>query len=175
MNIVESYVDFVPTLNYRRLVERLLLTVPEKYLTGLGPIVLSNHTGIPRREKRGTIRWKNRRMNRTDIAGRYHPAIRGQKAWIQLFVDHIDMPPCFLRWISPLSELALGSVFYHELGHHAHTLRPEFHDKENVADSWCGRFIINHIKKAYWYLYPVLKLFTIIMRLIRGRRLQPAR
>lgn len=170
VKIVEAYVNYRPALNYARVVERLLVTVPEKYLTGLDSIVLCNLSGVPRREKSGTLPRKKRRIKRADVAGLYHPRWRGQKPWIQLFVDQIDVMPHSLRWIRPLSDLVFGSVLYHELGHHAHTLRPEFQEKEDVADSWAGRFTANHIKKAYWYLYPALRLVAVVRRWIRGKK-----
>ncbi len=171
VKVVEAYVDYAPALNYRGMVERLLATVPEKYLNGLDSVVLCNMSGLPQRAKRGTIPRRKRRVKRAHAAGLYHPAWRGQKPWIQLFVDQIPLPARPLRWIHPLCDLLLGSVFYHELGHHAHTLRPEFQEKEDVADSWAGRFAVNHIRKAYWYLYPPLRLVGLISRWVRGKRL----
>jgi hypothetical protein len=174
VKVVEAYVNYTPALNYGRMVERLLATVPEKYLNGLDSVVLFNMSGVPQRDKRGSIRRRKRRMKRAHAAGLYHPAWRGQKPWIQLFVDQIPLLPRPLRRIDPLCDLLLGSVFYHELGHHAHTLRPEFKEKEDVADSWAGRFAANHIKKAYWYLHPPLKFVALIRRWVRGKR-SPAR
>ncbi len=107
-------------------------------------------------------------MKRADSAGRYHPAWKGEKPWIQVFVDQIEMPPRSLRWIRPLRELVLGAVLYHELGHHAHTLQPEFREKEDVADSWASRLTVNHVKEAYWYLYPPLRVAAAVARWIRG-------
>src|SRR5690349_6241043 len=119
VKIVEAYVNYTPVLNYPLMVERLLSTVPDKYLMGLDSVVLSNLSGAPRRERTGTIRRKKRRIKRADVAGLYHPTWRGQQPWIQLFVDQIVMPPRSFRWIRPLRELAVGTVLYHELGHHA--------------------------------------------------------
>jgi hypothetical protein len=173
VKIVESYVDYKPTLNYRNMVERLLATVPEKYLIGLDSVVLCNFSGLPQREKVGKIRRKKNRFRRDNVAGLYKQAWRGQPAWIQLFVDKIDMPPRPLRWIRPLSDLAFGSVLYHELGHHAHRLRPEFHDKEDVAESWSTRFAVNHVKKVYWYFYVPMKLIALTIRWIRTKATKP--
>jgi len=170
VKIVEAYVDYTPALNYGRTVKRLIATVPAKYLNGLDSVVLCNMSGVPQRDKRGTIRRRRRRVRRAHAAGLYHPAWRGQKPWVQIFVDQIPLLPRPLRWINPLCDLVFGSVLYHELGHHAHTLRPEFKEKEDVADSWAGRFSANHIKKAYWYLYPLLRLAALIRRWVRGKR-----
>ena len=174
VTIVEAYVNYRPTLNYTRMVERLLMTVSEKYLVSLDSIVLCNLSGVPRRERMGTLRRRKRRVKRADVAGLYHPAWGGQKPWIQLFVDQISVPRS-LRWIRPLCDLVLGSVLYHELGHHAHTLRPQFREKEDVADWWAWRFTVNHIKKAYWYLYPALRLVAVIRLWIRGKRTKAQR
>lgn len=167
VKVVEAYVDYTPALNYRRMVERLLETVPEKYLNGLDSVVLCNMSGVPRRAKRGTIRRRKRRMKRAHAAGLYHPAWRGQKPWIQLFVDQIPLPARPLRWIHPLCDLIFGSVFYRSPRSYTSTGVPE---KEDVADSWAGRFAVNHIREAYWYLYPPLRLVGLISRWVRGKR-----
>ena len=54
------------------------------------------------------------------------------------------MPPRSLRWIDLLCDVVLGGVIYHKLGHHVHTIRPEYREKEDVADNWAARFAVNH-------------------------------
>ncbi len=105
IEIIESYSNYTPGLNFTGMVEHLLSTVPEKYLVGLDSVVLCNLSGLPQSEKRGTVRRSKRRMKRAESAGRYHAAWKGEKPWIQLFVDQIEMPPRSLRWIRPLERL----------------------------------------------------------------------
>jgi hypothetical protein len=76
------------------------------------------------------------------------------------------MPPRSFRWIRPLRELVFGEVLYHELGHHAHTIRPEYREKEDVADSWGVRLSVNHLRQSYWLLYRVLRVAGILRKAV---------
>jgi hypothetical protein len=156
VKITESYINYVPPVDCCAAVRRLLATVPEKYLVGLDSVVLCNLSGQSRKVRTGTLPRRGRRIRREDVAGLYHQEWHGEKAWIQVFVDKVEIPPRSLRWIRPLQDLMFGGVLYHELGHHIHTLRPEYREKEDVADNWATRFSINHVRRRYWYLYPAL-------------------
>jgi hypothetical protein len=164
VKVTESYVDYSPPLDYKAIATRLLATVPEKYLVGLDSVVLCNFSGQPRRLRTGTLPRRGRRIRRQHVAGLYHPEWRGQKAWIQVFVDQIKMPPRSLRWIGLLCDVVLGHVLYHELGHHVHTIRPEYREKEDVADNWAVRFSRNHVRKTYWFLYPLLRGIALLRK-----------
>lgn len=166
VKVIESYVNYSPPLDYSAIAKRLLATVPDKYSIGLASVVLSNLSGQPRRLRTGTLPRRGRRIKRERVAGLYHPEWRGQKAWIQVFVDQIKMPPRPFRWIRPLRELLFGDVLYHELGHHAHTIRPEYREKEDVAENWRVRFSVNHLRQSYWLLYWVLRVAASLRKAI---------
>lgn len=167
VKITESYINYVPPADYGATVNRLLATVPDKYLVGLDSVVLCNLSGQSRKFRTGTLPRRGRRIKRKDVAGLYHQEWQGQKAWIQVFVDQIGMPPRSLRWIRPLRDLMFGQVLYHELGHHVHTLRPEYLEKEDVADNWASRFSLDHLRRRYWYLYPVLWIVAKLVKVFR--------
>jgi hypothetical protein len=152
VKITESYINYVPPADYGATVKRLLATVPEKYLVGLDSVVLCNLSGQSRK-----LRTRKERL-----LGRYRPKWRGEKACIQLFVDQIQMPRRSFRWIRLLQDLMLGRVLYHELGHHVHTLRPEYREEEHVADDWGTRFSRNHLRRTYWYLFPALWAAVVV-------------
>jgi len=166
VKVTESYVNYSPQLDYSAIAKRLLATVPEKYLIGLDSVVLCNLSGQPRKVRTGTLPRRGRRIKREHVAGLYHHEWRGQKAWIQVFVDQIKMPPRSFRWIRPLRELVFGEVLYHELGHHAHTIHPEYREKEDVADSWGVRLSVNHLRQSYWLLYRVLRVAGILRKAV---------
>ncbi len=166
--MTEAYVDFTPSLDYSAMTQRLLSTVPDKYLVGLDSVVLCNFSGQSRKQRIGSIAQNGRRIRRTRIAGLYRRR-RGENAWIQIFVDKVGTPPRYIRWFQPLRDILFGQVLYHELGHHAHRIRPEYRESEHVADSWAARFTANHIKRRYWYLYPVLRLVAIIATRLRRK------
>ena len=166
VKVTESYVNYSPPLDYSAIAKRLLASVPEKYLIDLDSVVLCNLSGQPRRIRTGTLPRRGRRIKREHVAGLYHPAWRGRKAWIQVFVDQIKVPPRFFRWIRLLSDLLFGEVLYHDLGHHAHTIRREYRKKEDVAENWRVRFSVNHLRRSYRLLYGVLRLAADIRRAV---------
>ncbi len=173
IKVIEAFTDDQSPVIYSTLVRQLLATVPDKYLVGLESIVICNLSEQPRKFRTGTLPSRGRRIRRENVGGLYHGAWKGQKAWIQIFADKVPPLPLYVRWIRPLRELMFGQVLYHELGHHVHTIRPEYREKEDVADDWSIRFSIQYLRKAYWYLYPFLwstsKLYRAYSRIRKSR------
>ncbi len=164
--VVESFTKFQPNVNYSAVVARLLTTVPDQYLTGLDSIVVCDLAGQTRKHRTGTLPSRGRKVRRDRVAGLYHSAYSGNRAWVQLFADNISLPPRYLHWVPLVLDFYIGDVLYHELGHHVHTLRPEHREKEDVAEAWQRRFLIRHLKHRYWYAYPFFWCFTRVCRVI---------
>src|SRR4051794_28782898 len=117
--IHEAYRGYVPPGYVIRTVARLLGSTPEKYLLGLDCVVLTNLAGQPRRYRLGKLSQRGRKVSRDQVAGLYHPAWRGNRPWIELYIDKILVKSQAL-WIPLLRDFMLGNVLYHELGHHIH-------------------------------------------------------
>lgn len=156
--IREFYNDYQPPKYAARTVRKLIRTVPEKYLQGLECVVLTNQSGLPRKRRLGKVTSRKRSHLRSSIVGLYHPMHYGEKAWIELFVDKLEVGIYRYWWIPLLREMAFAWVLFHEIGHHIdYTMKPEFREKEDVADDWCKRLLKNFFRKEYWYLIPVRK------------------
>jgi hypothetical protein len=155
LKVTESFLGARPATDSSALVRRLLATVPDMYLVGLDSVLICNLSEQSRKIRTGTLPRRGRRISRGEVAGLYHRSWNGQKAWIQVFADQIPQLPWYVRWIRPLSDLHFGSVLYHELGHHVHTINPEHREREDIADQWSARFSVQHFRRVYWYLYPV--------------------
>lgn len=169
VRITEAYTDYTPPVDAARVVHELLESVPEKYLPGLDCVVLTNESALPSRDRRGKIKSRKRKYDKSRILGRYHPRWGGQPAYIELRVDKIVT---YLRgmpmWIPFLRNIGFGLVLFHELGHHIHhTIRPEHTEKEDVADTWAGKLTVNLIRKKYWYLVPVIIPCVKIYKMVR--------
>lgn len=166
--IVESYQDYRPPFDVAKVVRTLLQTVPQKYFRGLDCVVLTNEAGLPRKDRIGKTRSRKRKLDKARILGRYHPQWHGSRPWIEIRVDKTlaNYSRPFL-WFPPGRALCMGGVLYHELGHHVHYfIRPEYKEKEDVADNWSTRFMVNFFRKKYWYaVWPII-LFGKIRRLI---------
>lgn len=153
IKIREFYNGFVPPGYARRLVSRLLFTVPAKYTIGLDSVVLTNQSGAPRRSRLGKVRSRGRRLPQDRVLGRYHCAHKGQPAWIELYVDKISAGIAPHKWLPFARTACFGGVLFHEIGHHVHTtVRPEFREKEDVADDWGKKLMANYFGKHYWYV-----------------------
>jgi len=162
----EFYKNFVPPRYVRGLVARLLESVPAKYSNGLDCVVLTNLSGAPRRHRLGKVTSRKRRVPQNQALGRYHYARAGSPAWIELYVDRIAAAVSLYPWM-PLGRTACFSkVLFHEIGHHVHaTVRPEFREKEDVADNWAKKLMANYIFSRYWFVpRPPWKILGRIMK-----------
>jgi len=59
-----------------------------------------------------------------------------------------------------------ADVLYHEVGHHIHaTRRPEYRDKEDVAEAWSAKLSRGFFQSRYWYLFPVVLPLGLVINL----------
>jgi hypothetical protein len=168
VRINEVYSGYRPPVNVTKVVRGLLAAVPDQYVRGLDCVVLTNLSGQPRRKRIGKTISRGRRIPNRRVAGLYHGKWKGQRPWIELYVDQILRRwPRWTLWIPFARDLAIADTFYHELGHHVHLfIRPEYREKEDVADDWGRKFMLMFLQREYRYLKPLAK----VVRLIRGRR-----
>jgi len=180
--IVESYNGYNPPFRIKPIVEDLLKCLPQKYLRGLNTIVLTDAAGRPRRERRRKTRSRGKKVALNGCLGFYQPVPRGQKPYIQLYVDNIlrgcrraGMPLGLLT--RPFSRrLRFASTLYHEIGHHIHrTQRPEHREPEIVAEKYKYQFLVDFAAKR-WYLALLALLGALLhpgfwRRIAQQRRL----
>jgi hypothetical protein len=168
VRITETYNGYKPRVSVTKVVRRLLARVPDQCIRGLDCVVLTNLSGQPRRKRLGKTSSRGRRFPRARIAGLYHEKWQGQPPWIELYVDQILRSwPRWTLWVPFVRDVAIGLVLYHKLGHHVHLfLRPEYREKEDVADDLGKKFMIEFVRGEYWYLVPFFKVW----RKLRGKR-----
>src|ERR1700757_3483468 len=145
VRISEAYRDYSPPVDVTPIVDRLLRKVPDKYLNGLDCVVLTNEDNVSRRDRVGKVWSRKRKFDKTQILGRYHRGPRNSSLYIELRVDKIvsGLEGVPLR-IPFLRSLGFGHVLFHERGHHIHrTIRPEYNEREDVADAWSGKLLAN--------------------------------
>jgi hypothetical protein len=167
--IVESYRDYQPPVEIRKLVEDLLESVPSGYLAGLRTIVLTNQSALTRDQRRQKIWGRNRKYRLAEARGAYYEATRSRTASVWLLVDNIlKWEP---RWVlrAPLLRYeALSTVLYHEIGHHIHAVhRPIYEGKENVAEDWSRNLSRRFYRRRYWYLMPLAYPASLILRIAK--------
>jgi hypothetical protein len=174
--IVENYRDFEPPANFRKLLEDLLDGAPSKYLVGLKTIVLTNQSALTRNQRRQKTWSRNRKIRLAEARGCYYRATRSSPATVWLYVDNIlrSEKPWFRR-LPLLRYYELGTVLYHEIGHHIHAVhRPVFEGKENVAEDWSKRLFGRFMRTRYWYLrpfaYPLSLFFEAASRIEKTMR-----
>jgi len=60
-----------------------------------------------------------------------------------------------------------GHVLFHEIGHHIDaTIRPEFREKEDVADTWSKKLLRTYFRERYRFPRPVAKVIGWMMKAI---------
>ena len=172
LEIKEAYRNYVPPVDAAGLVKQLLGAVPGKYLTGLDCIVLTNEAGLSRKDRVGSVWSRKRKFSKSRIRGRYHGSTRSSRPYIELRVDKILQSLSGISRRIPIArEILFGHVLYHEIGHHIHrTLRPEYHEREDVADNWAGKLNANFIRRKYWYAVPLLLAASKFYKLLKPKR-----
>jgi hypothetical protein len=172
--VVEGYWDYTPPFDATEVIEGMLRSVPQKYLLGLKEVVLTNKNSLPRKRRRSVTKSRGRKVKIAAARGAYHQAWKGKQAWIEIFVDNAlsVYDKGFWRVLLHFGyfrESELGGVLFHEIGHHIDaTLRPEFRDKEDIADDWSMKFKREWFREKRPVLRRVFRLFGPIMRIIFG-------
>jgi hypothetical protein len=158
--IVEAYKNYSPPFDVAKTVRILLRYVPAKYLAGLKTIVVTNQQAMSHDKKRRKLWSRRRKIPMDRVRGTYHQAWKGDPAWIELFIDKVVPPdtPTVALWFPIIRCLFVGEVLYHEIGHHIHkTQRPEYREREDVADEWGHKMGRTFLRTGYWYLVPLVK------------------
>jgi len=173
IRIVESYRDYRPPFNVSKLVRTLLKKVPTKHLRGLDCVVLVSSESLSRKDRLGKIWSRKRKIGRAEVYGLYHYEWKGKPPWIEIRVDRIisDINPRIALWVPPIRAICFAHVLYHELGHHIHDfVRPEYREKEDVADRWSTRLLEIFLRNQYWYAMWPLVLVGKVRKWARSRR-----
>ena len=162
IKIVEDYSGHKPIINARSAVTAVLATVPNEYLFGLSTVILCDAVGLNRAGRRKKTFHRGKKRNSKEAIGNYHPAWRGQKAHITLFVDNIVAQCPEAMKISVLRNVVFADVLFHEIGHHIHMTRTkEFREREDVADDWIHRLSEGYLRRRKWYIRPLAKLYKL--------------
>jgi len=156
IEICESYKDFLPPSWIRRSVTRLVDGVPEKYVSGLHSVTLTNTDGLNHRRRRQKTISRKRKVSVIECRGLYHQKWQGKPATIELFVDKIiHRWPVIVLKVPLFQDLLLADVLYHELGHHIHkTSAPEHREREDVAEDWQKKLGRHYFRQKYKWLKP---------------------
>jgi len=147
----------------------MLASVPPKYLIGLKRVVLTNSSGLPRKRRRDVTKSRGRKVKIAEARGLYHPKWNNEPAWIEIFVDNTLRSWEASGWLKHVFSAAgeIGDVLFHEIGHHIHfTARPEYREKEDVADIWRVRLRTNYFQIRHPILRAIGYPFRPLARLL---------
>lgn len=162
--ITASFSGYEPHFDVIAMVQRIVDSVPEKYLLGLTKVVLTNAGALSRNRRRGVTKSRGRKVRIKEARGLYHPAYHQCGAWIEIFVDN-TLNRRGYRWLHRTNwfrDVELSEVLFHEIGHHIHfTARPEYREREDVADVWKVRLERNYIRQRYGWIRPLIRFFHL--------------
>lgn len=152
--VIVTFSDYEPPFDVASTTQRILDSVPRQYLTGLSAVVLTNASGLSRKRRNNTVKARRRKVRMGAARGLYHPAWNGNRAWIEIFVDNTlrELEKGWWLRVPFVRESMLSDVLFHEIGHHIHfAVRPEYREKEDVADVWKVRLERNyHQQRVSW-------------------------
>lgn len=171
--VITNFTGYTPPFDVVPIVERMVASVPPKYLAGLKEIVLANASGLPRKLRRSVTKARKRKVRIVEAGGLYHQAWNGSRAWIEIFVDN-KLRQWEKGWwlkFSYIREMLLGDVLFHEIGHHIHaTIKPEFREEEDVADGWKLRLTRQYNRfrhpSLFAFLFPFQPLINMLSKVI---------
>ena len=174
VEVIEAYNNYEPPFDVTKTIIRMLESIPPQYLVGLGSVVLTNKAALSSKRLTSTTKSRKRKVRIADTRGLYHGGRGTESAWIELFVDSIYRKWTKGLWlkISLTQDVLLGNTLFHEIGHHIHyTKRPEFREREDVADDWSlklgVRYILKYhalvgyfVRSFWWLLKPLSRCAT---------------
>ena len=148
--IYENYKDYSAPDVVRPIVSKLLSILPERYLSGLRSVVLTNSAAMPRGK---THRVGGRKHIARECLGFYHRVGKGQAAYVSLVVDNI------LAWGAAystperdLTENAFADTVFHEIGHHLDfTTGASGRCGEAAAEEWRRRLLAMYFASAVYH------------------------
>ncbi|MGB6728791.1 MAG: hypothetical protein WBE74_23060 [Terracidiphilus sp.] len=162
--VVEQYSGYTQPFDVKSAVERMVASVPPKFLVGLSEVVLTNTAGLPRRRRRSVTKSRGKKLKIIQAAGLYHASINNRPAWIDIFVDRtlVGWRKGGFWWLLP-RELELQEIVFHEIGHHIHeAIRPEFRECEDVADVWKLHLSRSYFRKQHRLLWEIFRVFRVV-------------
>ncbi len=181
--VITAFSGYTPPFDVVPIVEKMLDSVPQKYLAGLSEVVLTNTSGLSRKMRRSVTKARKRKVRIVDARGLYRQAWNGKPAWIQIFVDNTlsRWQSGWWRWglkLPIMREGPIGTVLFHEVGHHIHaTTQPKYRDKEDMADVWKVRLRRHYNRsRSAWMkllLFP-MKLLSMVAFMGLDRRMLEA-
>jgi predicted Zn-dependent protease with MMP-like domain len=169
--LVTHFSEYLPPFDVTSVVHRMLESVPEEYLNALNAVVLTSTDCLSRERLKSKTKSRRRKVEIAQVLGLYHPAWRGETAWVEIFVDK-TLRNSTKGWFKPPfeREMLLASVLFHEIGHHIHaTRRPEFREREDVAESWKEKLTSRYFQEKYPWMIVLVYLMRFFRRLFRSR------
>jgi hypothetical protein len=156
-----EYYQFKPEFNIHKVIEDLLLGIPQEYLEGLGAVVICDSDSF----------MEHYETDHTPL-GRYnHPIEKDELPWIEVVIDTLIQELGGFAKIPFIRDLIIGNTLYHEIGHHIN--RKESLEKaqaEKIAEKWRKKLSKYYLKRKYWYLFfPLLLLILPFRRLIEKK------
>ena len=157
--VYKNYKNFQPSLDLAPTIEMLLCYVPAENLVGLKYIELTN-SDCTRHMRRGKTWSRGKKVRLVDCLGFYYG-------------DHITiLADNMIRWIpssahrwSLMKGFTVAWVLYHEIGHHIHLAqRPEYREKEDVADHYRDKLLRKYMRTRYRYTWRLIRLGAKFLR-----------
>lgn len=150
--------------------DQLLEALPASYLRGLETIVLTNRSALSTDQRRTKTWSRNYKGKLTNARGWYQESWKFSPAVIYLCVNNIlrSELPSFRR-IPFLRYEALGTVLYHEIGHHIDAaVRPAYGGRNILRKIGARNCSIGFFGSITGICAPFSTPYELVTRLFRG-------
>lgn len=157
---IYEYYKSPPIIDAHKIVEKMLLTIPNEHLEGLGAVVLCDTESF--RENYGD--------EEKIPTARYIVTKDKGQPWIEICVDRLlKGMPCLVLKIPFIRSLIFSEAIYHEIGHHIHWRNSsERQDSEITAEKWRCRLQKHYFLSRHYFasifLLLIISPFSRILR-----------
>ncbi|MFW6030016.1 MAG: hypothetical protein ACOCRO_07145 [Halanaerobiales bacterium] len=167
IEVQEIYKGYKPKFKVKLTIEDLISYIPPKYVVNLNKIILTNSSALSRKERKQKTWSRNKKYKINECRGLYYSDKKKDKAYIKLIIDNI-IDNSKVNYIPLFRDLIIAPVLFHEVGHHIHKfIKPEYREREDVADNWGDKFI-GLLGLKYWFLLPVLWVIAKLFKFIKN-------
>ena len=159
VRVIDNLGDYQVRLDFAEEIARVLESLPDHAVAGLGSVVLRVTSSLTSKESKTVVRSGTRRAAPAITNGTYSHGSSTRQPAIQLFVDNIVSEwPAWVVRVPILRYEIVNRVLCHELGHHIQALqKPGRPQSEAEARRLGARLMRRSFARRHPLLLPLVK------------------
>jgi hypothetical protein len=168
VRVIDDLGDYEARLDFAKEVARVLKSLPDHAVAGLGSVVLRVTSSLTSTENKTVVRSGGRRATPANANGTYSHGSSTRQPAIQLFVDNIVSEwPAWVVRVPILRYEIVNRVLCHELGHHIQALQKPGRPQSEAEARRLGARLMH---RSFARRHPLLLPFVKAALWLRGLR-----